>query len=47
MNELERKLIEKIRESEEMKQIIRAFIFEDHPLPERMPAPFAFQETSS
>lgn len=43
--ELERKLIERIRESEDAKQIVEEFIF-DSPIPIVLQEPSGVQETS-
>ena len=46
MNELERRLIERIRESDEAKQIAVAFIFEGRKFPADQQEPSAARGTS-
>lgn len=46
MNELERRLIERIRESDEAKQVVEGFIFGDQKSPVDLPEPSAARETS-
>ena len=46
MNELERRLIERIRESDEAKRIAEGFIFGDQKSPANQQEPFAARETS-
>lgn len=46
MNELERRLIERIRESDDAKRIVEDFIFGNQQSPANQPEPSAAQETS-
>lgn len=46
MNDLERKLIERIRESDEAKRIAEGFIFGNQKSPANQPEPSAAQGTS-
>lgn len=46
MNELERRLIERIRESDEAKQIVEDFLFRNQKSPIDLQEPSAARETS-
>lgn len=46
MNELERRLIERIRESDEAKRIVEGFLFRNQKSPKDQQEPSAARETS-